>query len=150
MVRLAQTMHLPCAETNTISKQTETSFHLTYIYHEYHRVFPKWFPCPWYIRRKLCTYLALRLTLSPNKLKCSSTWSTPPGNTNWCVRRDFRAHGTFGETLHLSCLEINTNSKRNTMSFHLTNVTKEVRSGVPKPISMPMVHSAQTVHLSCA
>jgi hypothetical protein len=31
MERSAQTVHLSCAETNTISKQTETSFHLTYI-----------------------------------------------------------------------------------------------------------------------
>jgi hypothetical protein len=36
MVRLAQTVHLSCAKTNTISKRTETSFHLTYITSEYH------------------------------------------------------------------------------------------------------------------
>ena len=27
MVRLVQTVHLSCTDTNTISKQTETSFH---------------------------------------------------------------------------------------------------------------------------
>jgi hypothetical protein len=31
MVPLVQTVHLSYAETNTISKQTETSFHLAYI-----------------------------------------------------------------------------------------------------------------------
>jgi hypothetical protein len=29
MVESSQTMHLSCAEINTLSKQTETSFHLT-------------------------------------------------------------------------------------------------------------------------
>ena len=31
MVRLAQTVHLSCAQINTISKQTKTSFHLSHI-----------------------------------------------------------------------------------------------------------------------
>jgi hypothetical protein len=31
-------------------------------------VAPKRFPCPWNIRRKLCTYLPLRLTFSQNGL----------------------------------------------------------------------------------
>ena len=40
-VHSAQTVHLSCAKTNTISKQTKTSFHLTYITLEYHSVVPK-------------------------------------------------------------------------------------------------------------
>jgi hypothetical protein len=31
MVRLAQTLHLSCTDTNTISKRTETRFHMTHI-----------------------------------------------------------------------------------------------------------------------
>ena len=31
MVRLAQTMHLPCADSNTVSKQTEIRFHMTHV-----------------------------------------------------------------------------------------------------------------------
>jgi hypothetical protein len=31
MVHLEQTMHLSCAEINTISKQTKASFHLTHV-----------------------------------------------------------------------------------------------------------------------
>jgi hypothetical protein len=31
MVRSTQTVHLSCAEINTTSKQTETSFHLTHV-----------------------------------------------------------------------------------------------------------------------
>ena len=40
-VHSAQTVHLSCAKTNTISKQTETSFHLRYITKEYHSGVPK-------------------------------------------------------------------------------------------------------------
>jgi hypothetical protein len=40
-VHLVQTMHLSCTETNTVSKQTETSFHLSLITQEYHPVHPK-------------------------------------------------------------------------------------------------------------
>ena len=31
MVHSAQTIHLSCAEINTISKQAETSFHMTHV-----------------------------------------------------------------------------------------------------------------------
>jgi hypothetical protein len=31
MVHLAQTVHLSCTETNTVSKWTETSFHLSLV-----------------------------------------------------------------------------------------------------------------------
>jgi hypothetical protein len=31
MVRLVQTMNLSCIDTNTVSKQTETSFQMTHI-----------------------------------------------------------------------------------------------------------------------
>jgi hypothetical protein len=35
MVQLAQTVHQSCTETNTISKHTETSFHLSLVTHKY-------------------------------------------------------------------------------------------------------------------
>ena len=40
-VHSAQTVHLSCAKTNTISKRTETCFHFTYITLEYHLGVPK-------------------------------------------------------------------------------------------------------------
>ena len=40
-VHSAQTVHLCCAKTNTISKRTETIFNLTYITLEYHPGVPK-------------------------------------------------------------------------------------------------------------
>jgi hypothetical protein len=59
-------------------------------------VCPKWFPCSWYIRRKPCTYLALRLTLSPNILKLACTWPTSPRSTIGCDQNYFHARGAFG------------------------------------------------------
>jgi hypothetical protein len=72
VVHSAQTMHLSCAEINPISKRTEMSFHLTHVTKEYHRVCPRWFPGPWYVRHKPSTYLATRLTKSPNGSKWDS------------------------------------------------------------------------------
>jgi hypothetical protein len=85
VVHLAQTMHLSCAETNTISKRTEISFHLTYITSKYHQVCPKPFPYPWYIQRKPCNYLVSRLKLSPNGLEWAFTWFMSPWSIIRCV-----------------------------------------------------------------
>jgi hypothetical protein len=41
MVYLAQTMHLPDTKINTVSKQTEVSYHLSHVNYEFHRVRPK-------------------------------------------------------------------------------------------------------------
>jgi hypothetical protein len=43
MVFLVQTMHLSCTDTNNVSKQTETRFHMTHITYEFHWVCPKLF-----------------------------------------------------------------------------------------------------------
>jgi hypothetical protein len=44
LVYLGQSVHLFDAEINTVSKQTEVSFHLTHVTKEFHQVRPKWFP----------------------------------------------------------------------------------------------------------
>jgi hypothetical protein len=41
MVRLAQTVHLYCIDTNNISKRTEMRFHMTHIIKEFHPLHPK-------------------------------------------------------------------------------------------------------------
>jgi hypothetical protein len=41
MVRLAQTVHLSCSDTNTISERTETRFHMGHVILEFHWVHPK-------------------------------------------------------------------------------------------------------------
>ena len=72
MVCSMQTMHLPCIRISTISKLTEPSFHLSLFTQEYQIVRPKWFLRLWRTRRKLCTYLALKLTMSTNGPKQDS------------------------------------------------------------------------------
>jgi hypothetical protein len=96
MVRLAQTIHLSCIDKNTISKWTETRFHMTDVIEEFRRVCPKWFLSLWYVWCKPCTYLASTLTLSPNRPKQDSTWATSPRSSIGCAQNDFWAYGTFG------------------------------------------------------
>ena len=43
MVRSAQTMHLSYMKIHTVSKRTKTSFHLSLVTWEYHRMRPKRF-----------------------------------------------------------------------------------------------------------
>jgi hypothetical protein len=122
MVHASQTMHLSCIEINTISRQTKMSFHLTHITLEYHRVHPKWFPSLWYFRRKPCTYLAPRLTLSPNglnKLPLSIYYLGVPSSLPKVISMP-GVHSSY--TVHLSCTEISTISKWIEMSFHLIHV----------------------------
>jgi hypothetical protein len=90
LVHSGQTVHLSCAEINTISKWTETSFHLTDVTLEFHWVCPKWFSCSWYIRCTPCTYLAMRLTLS-KQTEMIFTWFTPPRSTIWCAQKWFQS-----------------------------------------------------------
>ena len=49
---------------------------------------------PWYVRRRPCTYLALRLALSSKGPKWASTWASSPSGTIRCVQNDFWAYGT--------------------------------------------------------
>ena len=66
MVCSAQTVRQSCVEISTISKWTKTSFQLSFVTLEYHRVRPKRYLSLWYVWRKPCTYLVLTLTPSPN------------------------------------------------------------------------------------
>jgi hypothetical protein len=93
MVRLTQTVHLPWIKISIISEWTELSIV------PHHQWVPsgvsKWFLSGWYISRKLCTYLALTLTLSTNGKKRDSTWPTSPRGSNGCVQNDFWAYAMF-------------------------------------------------------
>jgi hypothetical protein len=95
MIRSVQIVHLSCIKISTISKQTETSIHLSLITLEFKLFYPKWFLNLWYILPKQCTYLAPTLTPSPNRLKQDSSWSMSPRSFIMCVQNDFRAYGTF-------------------------------------------------------
>jgi hypothetical protein len=95
MVCLVQIAHLSCVKISTVSKRTKTSFCLSLITKEYHRVHLKWFLSLWYVRRKPGTYVASRLALSPYTLKQDSTWPTSPSSSIVCVQNDFWACGMF-------------------------------------------------------
>jgi hypothetical protein len=66
MVHLVQTVHLSCTNPKTVYKRTKLRLHTTHVTYEFHRVHPKLFLSLWYVRCKLCTYVASRLALSPN------------------------------------------------------------------------------------
>ena len=103
-VHSAQTVHPSCIKTNTISKQTKTSFHLTYITLEYHSGLPKAISMPEVHSRKPGTYLSPRLILSQYELKQASTRHTLPRSTirvcpkrfpcTWYIRRKPCTHLT--------------------------------------------------------
>jgi hypothetical protein len=54
------------------------------------------------------------------------------------------------QTVHQSCVEINTVSKRTQNEFPFDPHHQGGPSGAAKKIPMPVVNSAQTVHISCA
>ena len=64
MVHLAQTIHLPCTDSNTVSKQTKTRFHMTHVTKEFNRVRQKRFLSLRYVSLKSCTYLVSRFATS--------------------------------------------------------------------------------------
>jgi hypothetical protein len=146
---LAQIVLLSCTDTNIVSKWIETRFQMTNVTEKIHRVCPKWFLSLLYIRRKLCTYLVSRLALCLYRPKRASTWATSPRCTIECVQNDFCAYGTFGANRapilhwHYHHLQMDWNKILHDQC-HIGDT-----SSVSKIISDPMLHSAQTVHLSC-
>jgi hypothetical protein len=112
-------------------------------------VCPKWFSSLWYVQRKLCTYLALRIALSPNRPKRPSTLPTSPRCSIRCVQNDFQAYGKLGASRapillqYYDCLQKDWNEIPHDPGH------QGVLSGVSKAIFETVVCSAQTVHLSC-
>jgi hypothetical protein len=148
VVRSAQTVHLSCIKTCSISKQTESSIHLSLVTKEYHHVRPKWFLSLCYVRHKPCAYLASRLALYQIKLNQASTWALSPRSIIGCVQNDFWVYGMFST----NCAPI-LNWHRHYLQMDQNEIPHDPRHlGVPsvasKMISKAMVHLAQTVHLS--
>jgi hypothetical protein len=96
MVCSVQTVHISCTDINTISICTKTSFHLTHLTKEFHRLCPKWFLSLLHVSCKPRTHLASRLTLYSNGPKWATTWSMSCRSTIGCVQNDFPAYDTFG------------------------------------------------------
>jgi hypothetical protein len=89
-VRMAQTMHPSCTETNSTSKRTERTFYMTHVTYEFHQVHPKWFL--WQTVDLSCTETNTIFKWTETR----STWPTSPRSSIGCVQNDFRAYGTFG------------------------------------------------------
>ena len=98
-----QTVQLSCINISTISEQTKSSLHLSLFNYEYHRVRLKWFLRLWCIRHKLCTYLAPKLTLSPNRPNRDSIWHTSSRSSIGCVQIDFLTYGTLDFWAYVPC-----------------------------------------------
>jgi hypothetical protein len=99
--------------------------------------------------RKPCTNLAPKLTLSPNRLKQDSIWHTWSRSSIGCVQIDFREYGMF----HANRTPI-LHQDRHCLQTDRTKLSLEpLHLGVPSrtftTVSEPMVHWAQTMHLSC-
>ena len=86
---LHATVQLSCIKISTISEQTKSSLHFSLFNYEYHRVRLKWFLSLWCIRRKPCTYILPKQTLSLNKPKQDSIWHTSLRIYIRCVLIDF-------------------------------------------------------------
>ena len=117
---------------STISKQTEPSFHLSLFTLEYQQVHPKWFLRLWCIRCKLCTYLAPKLTLSPNRRSQISYDTCHLGVPSGASKLILEHMVCFTQTLHLSCIKISNISELTKSCFHLSPLTQEYHRVRPK------------------
>jgi hypothetical protein len=132
MVHLVETVDLSCSDTNTVSKQTETSFHLSLVTQEYHPVHQKQFLSLWYVWHKPCTYTAPKLTLSPkdrNKILHDSRHLGVPSGASKSV---LEAMERLVQTVDLSCIDNYTISKRTETRSYMTHITYEFHRVRPK------------------
>jgi hypothetical protein len=124
------------------------SFHLSLITLEYHRVCPKQLLSLWYVWRKLCTNLAMTLTSSPNGSKQDLTWPTSPRGSFECVQNDSSLWYIQRKpcTNLASRLALSPNGPKRASTWASSPRTT---MGASKMFSKLMIHSVQTVHLSC-
>jgi hypothetical protein len=111
MVRSLQTVLQHCTDTNTISKWTTMRFHMTHVTFKFHRVRPKLFMCLWYVQCKLCTYLASRLALSPNRTNRDPPDPRRLRSTSGASKMIYDPMVRLTQTKYLSCTDANTVSK---------------------------------------
>jgi hypothetical protein len=143
-------MHLSCVKSSTISKWTETSFHLSLVTLKYHRVRPKRLLSLWYVWCKLCPYLALTLTLSPNGPKRDLTLPTSPRGSIRYVQNNFWAYRIFSAN-HATILQ---------QDYHYLQMDRNELPLDPRQLRVPLVRPKwfltlwyvwhKTVHLSCS
>jgi hypothetical protein len=108
VVCLVQTVHLSCIKICTISKWTESNFQLSLVTLEYHRVRPKGFLRLCFVWRELCTYLAQTLTLSsngPNEIPHDRCHLGVASRVSKMISKPMVCSA---QTMHLSCVKVNT------------------------------------------
>ena len=123
MVCSAQTVHLSCVEINTISKRTKMSFHMTHVTKEYHRVCQNDFQAYGAFGANRLPILSRDenyLQMDPNEFPLDPRHVGVPSVAPNMISKPFLCSA---QTMHLSCVEFNTISKRTEMSFHITHVT---------------------------
>ena len=96
---------------------------MTHVNYQFLRVRPKQFSSILHVPRKLCTYLASTLTQSPNGPKSAALDPRHVGVPSGVSKIIYEPMVRSMQTMHLSCVEINTVSKWTDTSFHLTHVT---------------------------
>ena len=114
-----ENMQLSCIKISTISEQTKSSLHLSLFNYEYHRVRLKWFLSLWCIRRKPCTYLLPKLTLS-KRTKARFHMTHIIKELSGASKLISEHMVCSMQTVHLSCIKISTISKQTKPSFHLS------------------------------
>jgi hypothetical protein len=108
MVFSVQTVHLSCTDTNTVSKWTKMRIHTTHVTYEFHRVRPTLFMSLWYIQCKLCTHLASRLALSPNRPNRAPPDTRHLGLPSGASKTIYGPMVRLTQIEHLSCPDANT------------------------------------------
>jgi len=149
MESLTQTMHRFCVRISSILKCTESSFRLSLVTLKYHRERPKRFRSLWYVCCKPCTYLALKLTLSPNGPKRDCTRPMSPRSSIGCIQNDFWASRMFYANRAWILRQDWHYLQMDWIELPLEPRHLGIPSAESKMISEPMVHLAQIVHLSC-
>jgi hypothetical protein len=122
---------------------------LSLVTKEYHLMHPKWFLRLWYIWWKSCTYLALKLTLSPNGPKQACIWASSPRSTVRCIQNNFWAYGRFWRkrcTYHAPKLTL---SPKGSKRYSTWPTTPRSSIGCIQNSSEAMVRLVQIVDLSC-
>jgi hypothetical protein len=89
------------------------------------------------------------LTLSQNRSKRDSTWLTSPRSSIGCLQYYFRAYGMFDANYALILHQEYHYRQTDRTELPLEPRHLGVPSSASKMISMPMVRSLQTLHLSC-
>jgi hypothetical protein len=121
-VHLAQTVHLSCTNTNTISKWTEMRFVVPHVALGFHWISKMIFEL-WYVQRKPYNYLASRLAYlqtDRNELPPKPRHLGVPSGASKMISEPMVG---LVQTVHLSYIKISTISKRIKTSIHLSLVT---------------------------